>query len=55
MGLFDAFKKKPEVKVEEKPKVEKKKVEKSAKDLATEKGEPVIGEVNVALVDMSIE
>jgi len=49
MGLFDAFKKKPEVKVEEKPKVEKKKVEKSAKDLATEKGEPYVAILSVEL------
>ena len=39
MGLFDRFKKKPtEVKSEPRPK----KVEKTAKELATEKGEPYV-------------
>ena len=40
MGLFDRFKKKksPEVKAEPKPK----KAEKTAKELATEKGEPYV-------------
>ena len=39
MGLFDRFKKKPaEVKAEPRPK----KVEKTAKELATEKGEPYV-------------
>lgn len=37
MGLFDRFKKKPEKVAEEKPKTKK-----SAKDIATEKGEPYI-------------
>jgi len=48
MGLFDKFfkKKKPEVKAEPKSK----KVEKSAKDLATEKGEPY-----VAILGMEID
>ena len=47
MGLFDAFKKKPEVKVEapREPKVKKK----SDKDLATEKGEAWVSVTNVEL------
>ena len=46
MGIFDRFKKKP-AQVEHKPKTEKPK--KSAKDLATENGEPY-----VAIVSMDI-
>ena len=46
MGIFDRFKKKP-AQVEHKPKAEKPK--KSARDLATEKGEPY-----VAIVSMDI-
>jgi hypothetical protein len=46
MGLFDRFKKKP-AKPAEQPKAEK--VKKSARDLATEKGEPY-----VAIVSMDI-
>ena len=47
MGLFDAFKKKPEVKVEapREPKVKKK----SDKDIATEKGEAWVSVTNVEL------
>jgi hypothetical protein len=48
MGLFDRFKKKPEVK-EEKPKVEKPKA-KTAKEIATEKGEPY---VNILSMDVN--
>ena len=44
MGLFDRFKKKPEVKVEA-PKPKKK----SEKDIATEKGEPYIAILSVEL------
>jgi hypothetical protein len=41
MGLFDRFKKKqPEVKVKDQPRP--KKTEKTAKELATEKGEPYV-------------
>jgi hypothetical protein len=47
MGLFDRFKKKsPEVKTEPKPK----KAEKTAKELATEKGEPY-----VAILSMEVD
>jgi hypothetical protein len=47
MGLFDRFKKKPaEVKPEPKPK----KAEKTAKELATEKGEPY-----VAILSMEVD
>ena len=48
MGLFDRFlkKKKPEVKAEPRPK----KVEKTAKELATERGEPY-----VAILSMEID
>lgn len=49
MGLFDIFKKKsePEVKV---PKLKKEKVvEKSAKEIATEKGEPYVNIISVEL------
>jgi hypothetical protein len=44
MGLFDRFKKKPEVK-QEAPRVKKK----SAKDLATERGEPYVAILSVDL------
>ncbi len=44
MGLFDRFKKKPVKTTEEKPKAKK-----SAKDIATEKGEPYISVVTVEL------
>lgn len=40
MGLLDRFRKKPEKQVE--PKARPAKVEKSAKDLATERGEPYV-------------
>lgn len=46
MGLFDRFKKKPEVK-EEAPKPKSKK--KSDKELATERGEPYVNITNVEL------
>ena len=47
MGLFDRFKKKlPEVKAEPKPK----KAEKTAKELATEKGDPY-----VAILSMEVD
>jgi len=46
MGLFDRFKKKPEVKEEPKPKAEKKK---TAKEIATENGEPYVSIVSVEL------
>lgn len=49
MGLLDRFKKKPEVKVEEKPKAEPKPKKKSAKDIATEKGEPYVAILSVEL------
>jgi hypothetical protein len=49
MGLLDRFKKKPEVKVEEKPKSEPKPKKKSAKDLATERGEPYVAILSVEL------
>lgn len=43
MGLFDRFKKKPpEVKAEPKAEAKPKKVEKTAKELATEKGQPYV-------------
>ena len=47
MGLFDAFKKKPEVKVEapKEPKTKKK----SPKEIATEAGEPWVSVVQVEL------
>jgi len=46
MGLLDRFKRKPEVKVEEpKAKVSKK----SAKDIATERGEPYVAILSVEL------
>ena len=48
MGLFDRFKKKPEKAAEIKEKPEK--VKKSAKDLATEKGEPY-----VAILSMDVD
>jgi hypothetical protein len=44
MGIFDRFKKKPEKVAEEKPKAKK-----SAKDIATEKGEPYISVISVEL------
>ena len=47
MGLFDRFKKKSEKPVESKEKSEK--VKKSAKDLATERGEPYISVMSVEL------
>lgn len=45
MGLFDKFKKKPEPKKQEAPAPKKK----SAKEIATEKGEPYISVVSVEL------
>ena len=45
MGLFDRFKKKSEKPVESKEKIEKAK--KSAKDIATEKGEPYVAILSV--------
>ena len=47
MGLFDRFKKKSEKPVESKERSEK--VKKSAKDLATERGEPYISVMSVEL------
>ena len=41
MGLFDRFKKKPDA-VVPKPEAKPKKAEKTAKELATEKGEPYV-------------
>ena len=41
MGLFDRFKKKPDA-VAPKPEAKPKKAEKTAKELATEKGEPYV-------------
>jgi len=41
MGLFDRFKKKPDA-VTPKPEARPKKAEKTAKELATEKGEPYV-------------
>jgi hypothetical protein len=41
MGLFDRFKKKPDV-AAPKPEAKPKKVEKTAKELATEKGDPYV-------------
>ena len=41
MGLFDRFKKKPDV-ATPKPEAKPKKVEKTAKELATEKGDPYV-------------
>jgi hypothetical protein len=52
MGLFDRFKKKPEVEVKEAPKVEPKEPKpkkKSEKDIATEKGLPWVSVVQVEL------
>ena len=49
MGLFDRFKKKPEVEVKEAPKVEPKPKKKSDKDIATEKGLPWVSVVQVEL------
>jgi len=46
MGLFDVFKKKPEV---EAPKAAPKPKKKSAKDIATEKGEPYVAILSVEL------
>lgn len=48
MGLFDRFKKKPEVKVEE-PKKEPKPKKKTDKEIATEKGEPYVAIISVEL------
>lgn len=48
MGIFDRFKKKPEVKVEA-PKAEPKPKKKSEKDIATEKGLPWVQVLNVEL------
>ena len=45
MGIFDRFKKKPEVKEAPKPRVPKK----SEKDIATEKGEPYVAVLSVEL------
>jgi hypothetical protein len=47
MGLLDRFKRKPVV--EEKPKAEPKPKKKSAKDLATERGEPYVAILSVEL------
>jgi hypothetical protein len=50
MGLFDVFKKKPEPTKVETPKAEEKsKKTKSAKDIATENGEPYVGIISVEL------
>ena len=46
MGIFDRFKKTPELKEESKP---KKTLKKSEKDIATEKGEPYISVLSVEL------
>jgi hypothetical protein len=48
MGLFDRFKKKPEAKAEA-PKPDPKSRKKSAKDTATEKGEPYVAILSVDL------
>ena len=48
MGLFDRFKKKPEV-VAEAPKAEPKTKKKTAKEIATEKGEPWVSVLTVEL------
>jgi len=48
MGLLDRFIKKPEVK-EEAPKADPKPKKKSAKDIATEKGEPWVSVLSVEL------
>ena len=48
MGIFDRFKKKPEVKTEA-PSVETKPKKKSEKDIATEKGEPYVAILSVEL------
>ena len=48
MGLLDRFIKKPEVK-EEAPKADPKHKKKSAKDIATEKGEPWVSVLSVEL------
>ena len=51
MGLFDRFKKKPaEVAPAPKPEAKPKKAEKTAKELATEKGEPY-----VAILSMEVD
>ena len=47
MGLLDRFKRKPVI--EEKPKAEPKPKKKSAKDLATERGEPYVAILSVEL------
>jgi hypothetical protein len=53
MGLFDVFKKKPELGVKAEPRVKVAKPQaKSAKDLATEKGEPW---VNIESVELDPE
>ena len=50
MGIFDRFKKKPEVKEAPKPRVPKPRVpKKSEKDIATEKGEPYVAVLSVEL------
>ena len=49
MGLFDRFKKKPEPVKQEKPKAEPKPKAKTAKEIATEKGEPYINVISVEL------
>ena len=46
MGIFDRFKKTPELKEESKP---KKASKKSEKDIATEKGEPYVAVLSVEL------
>jgi hypothetical protein len=53
MGLFDRFKKKPQPvakDVEPKPRTEKKEAKKSARELATERGEPY---VNIISIDVN--
>lgn len=52
MGLFDRFKKQPEPEVKKEPKPRAPKVEKSAKDLASERGEPW---VNIESVELDPE
>jgi len=52
MGFFDKFKKQPEPEVKKETKPKAPKVEKSAKDLATERGEPW---VNIESVELDPE
>ncbi len=49
MGLFDRFKKKPEAVEAPKKEAKPKKVEKTAKELATEKGEPWVNIESIEL------